>query len=129
MNIDVEYAIKKDIRNNPVVREVDRQQKRDFLRNLAVTALIVGMLLFSAWQHFEIVRNGYAVERLRQLYASEVSMNRQLRLTVDALRAPQLIEKRATQELHMVEPTARDTVILERAVQAPPARSVVAEVR
>ena len=32
MSIDVEYAIKKDIRNNPVVREVDTRQKREFLR-------------------------------------------------------------------------------------------------
>jgi hypothetical protein len=129
MSIDVEYAIKQDIRNNPVVREVDRQQKREFLRNVAVTALIVGMLLFSAWQHFKIVFNGYAVEQLRQQYADVVSLNRQLRLTLDALRAPQVVEQRATRELHMTEPTAADTVILERAVQAPPAKSVVAEVR
>ena len=32
MNIDLEYAIKKDIRNNPVVREIDTQQKREFRR-------------------------------------------------------------------------------------------------
>jgi hypothetical protein len=129
MSIDVEYAIKKDIRNNPVVREVDRQQKRDFLRTVAVTALIVGMLLFSAWQHFEIVRNGYAVEQLRQLYASEVSINRQLRLNLDVLRAPQLIERRAVNELHMVPPAPGSTMVVQRAVQAPPAKSVVAEIR
>ena len=34
MSIDLEYAIKQDIRNNPVVREVDREQKREFLRTL-----------------------------------------------------------------------------------------------
>ena len=32
MSIDLEYAIKKDIRNNPVVREIDLQQKREFRR-------------------------------------------------------------------------------------------------
>ena len=65
MSIDLEYAIKKDIRNNPVVREVDVQQKREFLRTIWLAAVIVAMLLFSAWQHFEIVHTGYEVEKLR----------------------------------------------------------------
>ena len=53
MSIDVEYAIKKDIRNNPVIREIDLEQKREFLRTAGLAALVVAMLLFSAWQQFE----------------------------------------------------------------------------
>ena len=61
MNIDLEYAIKKDIQNNPVVREIDLQQKCEFNRMVWSATVIVGMLLFSAWQHLEIVNNGYQV--------------------------------------------------------------------
>ncbi|HEX7777619.1 MAG TPA: hypothetical protein VF424_00185, partial [Vicinamibacterales bacterium] len=80
MSIDLEYAVRKDIRNNPVVREIDLQQKREFNRMIWLAAMIVGMLLFSAWQHFEIVNSGYKVERLRVEKAAEESFNRKLRL-------------------------------------------------
>ena len=29
MNVDFEYAIKKDVRNNPIVREVDGERHAD----------------------------------------------------------------------------------------------------
>jgi hypothetical protein len=131
MSIDLEYAIKKDIRNNPIVREVDLQQKRDFIRTLSIVAAIVGMLLFSAWQHFEIVKQGYRVESLRQAQAQEEAINRQLRLDLETLRRPQEIERRARQELHMEPAAARDTVVLERVPAHPavPSRAIVAEHR
>jgi hypothetical protein len=45
MSVDLEFAIKQDIRNNPVVREVDTEQKREFLRLLAWAGIMVLMLL------------------------------------------------------------------------------------
>ena len=60
--VDFEYAIKKDIRNNPIVREVDQARQRELWRSLAVGAFLVGVLLFSAWQHFELISNGLAEE-------------------------------------------------------------------
>ena len=51
-----EYAIKKDVRNNPIVREVDRDRHREMWRSLGVGAFLVGVLLFSAWQHFELLQ-------------------------------------------------------------------------
>ena len=86
MSIDVEYAIKKDIRNNPVVREVDAQQKREFLRATCLAILIVTMGLFAAWQHFRIVQTGYEVQKLQQQRAAEEALNRKLRLEVETLR-------------------------------------------
>ena len=64
MNIDVEYAIKKDIRNNPVVRSVDLQQRRQFARSLIIGASVVGMLLFSAWQHYLLIDHSIKVQQL-----------------------------------------------------------------
>lgn len=129
MSIDVEYAIKKDIRNNPVVREIDLEQKRDFLRTLGWVGLVVAMLLFSAWQHFEIVRNGYQIEQLERARTAESETNRKLRLEVATLQAPQAIEDYATRDLHMVAPTAKETLVIERVPASAPTKTVVAVVR
>ncbi len=126
MNIDLEYAIKKDIKNNPLIREIDLQQKRDFNRMIFLAALIVAMLLFSAWQHFEIVNNGYKVERLRLDKAAEESLSRKLRLELETLRAPQRVESFATHRLRMTQPGPDDTVIIERTTGSAPSRSIVA---
>ena len=52
--IDFEYAIKKDIRNNPIVREVDQARQRQLWRSMGIGVFLVAVLLFSAWQHFEL---------------------------------------------------------------------------
>ena len=129
MSIDVEYAIKKDIRNNPVVRAIDAQQKRDFLRTTCVAGLIVAMGLFAAWQHFKIVQNGYEVQKVQQARAAEEGLNRQLRLEVEMLRAPRRIERIALHELHMISPLSKDTLVIERAAPAAPDQAIVAAAR
>jgi cell division protein FtsL len=129
MSIDVEYAIKKDIRNNPVVREVDAQQKREFFRATCLAILIVAMGLFAAWQHFRIVQTGYEVQKLQEQRAVEEALNRKLRLEVEMLRSPQRLERIALRDLHMVSPADRDTLVIERATAASPDRAVVAAVR
>ena len=59
--------------------------------------------------------------------ASEEEIRRHLRLEIETLRAPQRIEKLATERLGMVAPSAEDAVVLERVVPSePPDRSVVA---
>jgi hypothetical protein len=129
MSIDVEYAIKKDIRNNPVVREVDLEQKREFIRTVCMAGLLVVMFLFSAWQHFKIVRHGYDVETLRQELAVEESLHRQFRLDFETSSRPQLIEDRAVRELNLVPATSADTLVIERVGPPPLVGAVVAEVR
>ena len=85
---DFEYAIKKDVRNNPIVREVDEARQQQLLRAAGIGALLVTVLLFSAWQHFELVRHGYLMERLQQERAAEEELNRHLKLEIATLRAP-----------------------------------------
>ena len=129
MSIDVEYAIKKDIRNNPVIREVDRDQKRELIRTAGLAALVVAMLLFSAWQQFKIVRHGYGVEDLRELIAAEESAQRRLRLELETVRRPQEVESRALRELGLVTPTADEVLVIERVRPSAPAGAVVADAR
>ena len=122
-----EYAIKKDIRNNPIVREIDRERHREMWGSAAVGVLLVGALLFSAWQHFELLRHGYRVEQLQKDLAVEAELKRRLRLEIEMLKSPARIERLATTQLHMVVPGPKDTTVVERVVPADaPPRSVVA---
>ena len=122
-----EYEIRKDFRNNQIVREVDERRLRDLWQSLAIGAALVIVLLFSAWQHFELLRHGYKLEQMQRERAAESDINGHLRLENETLRAPQRIEKLATERLGMVTPADAEAVVLERvAAPAPPAKSVVA---
>jgi cell division protein FtsL len=122
-----EYEIRKDFRNNQIVREVDERRLRDLWQSLGIGILLVLVLLFSAWQHFELLRHGYKLEQMQRERASENDINRHLRLEMETLRAPQRIEKLATERLGMVAPGAEEAVVLERVTaQPPPAKSIVA---
>ena len=122
-----EYAIKKDVRNNPIVREVDRERNRELWTSAALGAFLVLVLLFSAWQHFELLRHGYRFEQMQRERAAAEEINRHLRLEIETLRAPARIERLATSRLGMVAPGPDDASVIERVVPAPPPpRSVVA---
>ena len=122
-----EYAIKKDVRNNPIVREMDRSRQRELWTSVGVASLLVLVLLFSAWQHFELLQHGYQVEKLQQERAAQEELTRQYRLEIETLRSPKRIEALATQRLHLVAPADGDAIVIERVLAAdPPARSVVA---
>jgi cell division protein FtsL len=122
-----EYAIKKDVRNNPIVREVDRERQRELWRSVSIAAFLVLALLFSAWQHFELLRHGYQIEELQRQKAAEEEVGRRLRLEIETLKTPKRIEALALQKLHLVAPSGDEAVVIERVMPAePPARSVVA---
>ena len=122
-----EYAIKKDVRNNPIVREVDEVRQRELWKSAAVASFLVLVLLFSAWQHFEILRHGYHVEQMQLERAAEEEAARHLRLEIETLRSPRRIETLATEQLHLVAPSRDEAIVIERVLPAdPPAKSVVA---
>ena len=60
------------------------------------TALVLAMLLVivlvSAWQHFELRNYGYMMEQLEKEQAAEEDANRHLRLEIETLRSPSRIE-------------------------------------
>jgi cell division protein FtsL len=122
-----EYAIKKDVRNNPIVREIDRDRYREMWRSVAVGIFFVAVLLFAAWQHFELLRYGYREGQMQQERAAEAEINRHLRLEIDTLRAPARIERLAVERLKMVSPRPGEALVIERVLPTdPPPRSVVA---
>jgi cell division protein FtsL len=122
-----EYAVRKDVRNNPIVREVDEAKQRELWQSVAVAGFLVLVLLFSAWQHFELLRHGYQVEEIKRQRAAEEETTRRLRLEIETLRSPKRIEALATEQLHLVTPSRDEAIVIERVVPAdPPAASVVA---
>jgi cell division protein FtsL len=122
-----EYAIKKDVRNNPIVREVDETRQRELWKSVAIASFLVLVLLVSAWQHFELLRHGYQVEQLQKERATEEEAAHQLRLEIETLRSPKRIEALATEQLHLVAPGRDEAIVIERVAPAdPPAPSVVA---
>jgi cell division protein FtsL len=122
-----EYAIRKDVRNNPIVREVDERRQRELWQSMAIGSVLVVVLLFSAWQHFELIRHGYRLEQMQRERATEQEINRHLRLEIETLRAPQRIEKLATEHIGMVAPAVGDATVIERVIQPEtPVKALVA---
>ena len=122
-----EYAIKKDVRNNPIVREVDETRQRELWKSLGIAGMLVIVLLFSAWQHFEVLRHGYRIEEMQRDRAAEEEAGRQYRLEIEMLRSPKRVEALATGTLHLIAPSGENAIVIERVVAAePPAKSVVA---
>ena len=124
--VDFEYAIKKDVRNNPIVREVDQARQRQLWRSFGIGGVLVIVLLFSTWQHFELVNHGYMVQRLEREKAAEMEINRHLTVEIETLRSPERIEDLA-RKMNLMAPTRVQSFILERAAPSvPPDRSVLA---
>jgi cell division protein FtsL len=123
-----EWAIKKDVRNNPIVREVDLERHRDMWRSVGISVFLVVVLLFTAWQQFELQQYGYQMEEAQEQLEAEEITTRRLNLEIEALRAPQRIEEYASERLHMVPPGPGDAIVIERIFEptAPP-KSVVAQ--
>jgi hypothetical protein len=126
--MDFEYAIKMDVRNNPIVREIDESRQRELWRWVAIGVSLVSVVLFSLWQRFTVIRVGTEIEQMQHALQEEREVNRQLRLDVETLSAPRPIAKLAAgRPLNMVMPDQASTLILERAtVTQPPSSSMVA---
>ena len=125
--IDFEYAIKKDVRNNPIVREVDAARQRQLLQSLVIGGLLSLVILFSAWQRFALVGHGYEMQRMQREIAEQEAINRHLKLEIETLRSPARIERIATKQLHLIAPSRDQAVVVERVTpSAPPEKSIVA---
>ena len=122
-----EYAIRKDVRNNPIVREVDETRQRELWTSVGIAGFLVLVLLFSTWQHFELLRHGYRLEQMQRERTAEEEAARHLRLEIETLRAPRRIEALAIERLQLVAPSREEAIVIERVMPAdPPGTSVVA---
>ena len=120
-----EYAIRKDVRNNPIVRELDKVRQQELWTSVGMAAFLVLVLLVSAWQHFELLQHGYEVEQMQRERAVEEDAARQLRLEIETLRSLKRVEILATGQLHLVAPTSDEATVIERVMPADPAAASI----
>jgi cell division protein FtsL len=122
-----EYAVRKDVRNNPIVREVDRERHRRMWRWAALALFFVPVLVFSVWRHAQLREYGYDVGALQDRIAIARKEQEHLALEVETLRSRARIERLAMQRLGMIEPGPEDQEVIERVTSSPPPpRTVVA---
>ena len=125
---NLDFRVTRDIRNAPIVREIDRRRQRELWRSVAVGVCFVVVLLGSAWQLLEQRRYGYRIEDLEQERSRQLDLNRHLRLEIQTLSAPRRIERIATAELGLTAPAAAGVRVVERrAAPPPPDGTVIAD--
>lgn len=122
-----EYAPKKPVRAQTIVREVDEARQRELWQWVCTGVVFVVVLLVSVWQQSQFAPHGRDVEFLKTERAREDAIGRDLRLRIERLRAPQRIESLALKDLQMVAPASDQAIVIERVVLPQrPAASVVA---
>jgi hypothetical protein len=121
-----EYAIKKDIRNNPIVREFDRERDRELWRTVYVGLFLVAVFVFYVWRLFLGVHYGYGLVDLEAERKVQERLSTQLQSKLQYLRSPARIEPIARDRLQMVEPRPEDRREIVRP-GAPPPRTAIAQ--
>ena len=123
-----EYAIKKDVRNNPIVREVDRERHREMWRSMGVGAFLVAVFVFSTWRHNQLLWTGYEVGNIQAERMQLEKLNEALRLEIETLKSLPRLESYARRELKMVIPAPEDHGVIERVEPGDaPSSSVLAQ--
>ena len=125
----IEYEKTPKVRNTAIIREPDKRQHKELRRWVGFGIVIVAVVLFSAWQIFELIQHGYRIEDLRKEHEKAESANRQLRLEIETLTSPKEVERIATEELNLVVPSQDQVVVLERVEMAPPPDTAIVATR
>lgn len=125
MSNELAYAIKKDIHNNPVFRETDNRQKREFARRFLIFLVAVAAVIFTVRQQNALRLAGIDIQKLSAELEQERAWNRQLRLNLETFEAPGRIEERA-RALGLRPPRLEETLVLERVPETAPPGAVVA---
>jgi hypothetical protein len=122
-----EYAIKKDVRNNPIMREVDLERHREMWRSVGVGVFLVAVLVFFVWRQSELLSHTRRLGDLRADVVAQEKRNERLTLELELLQSPQVIDEKA-RGLGMRPPGAGDHDVIERVMaNDPPAKSVLAQ--
>ena len=86
-----------------------------WLDSISIAGLCLVVLagaLFHVWQHIHVVRQGYEIERLRDLHAKLVQENKALRLEAGQLRSLRRVEEIARTRLGMVTPQPGQVILI-----------------
>jgi cell division protein FtsL len=107
------YAVRRQWANTYLVRERDRRLVRELAGVLLVVLSLGGGLLGYTWMHLEVLRTGYRIDKLEKELVELNRQERELRLEAAYWASPQLVEKRATDELGMQPPALEQVIFWE----------------
>ena len=124
-----EYEVTPNVQNTAIVREHDKREQSELWRWVRWGVILVAVVLFSAWQNFELIQHGYRIEDLRKEHEIEKSKNQHLRLDIESLTSPKEVERIATEELNLVVPSQDQVVVIERVEIAPPPDTAIVATR
>jgi cell division protein FtsL len=124
-----QYEATPTVRNTAIIREPDKRQHKELRRWVGFGIVIVAVVLFSAWQNFELIQHGYRIEDLRKEHEIEKSENKKLRLEIESLTSPKEVERIAREELNLVVPSQDQVIVLERVEVAPPPDTAIVAIR
>ena len=96
--MDREFAVRTQVQNRTIVREVDHARQRDLVRTVVGGACVLVTVLFAAWQHLD-------ARRLDKVEAGLSAI--------------------ATGQLGMKAPTHETSTVIERVTVTPPPSSAV----
>lgn len=106
------YAVHRPVANEYLVRERDRRR----LRELGVVLLVLAPVAFAltgfTWIHLQVLDAGYRIEELEGRLHELGRRESRLRLEAAYLASPNLIERRARDELGMRPPELDELVFL-----------------
>lgn len=99
---------------------LDRQQvtdpgtapRRSALLPLALTGLLVGLALLLVWQRLRVVELGYVLSTTAKLERRLHQTNRELKLELASLTAPERLETMARKRLGLRDPDTGQVVVL-----------------
>ncbi len=90
-----------------------RKLAREMKPMILVGAILLLGLLIYVWQHVQVVRFGYQVERLRAARATLIQEGKALRVELGRLRSLKRVEEIARGKLGMVNPVPGQIVFME----------------
>ena len=124
-----EYEKTPKVRNTAIIREPDKRQHKELRRWVGFGIVIVAVVLFSAWQNFELIQHGYRIEDDHKKHKIEKSKKKKLRLDIESLTSPKRVERLAREELNLVVPSQDQVIVLERVEVAPPPDTAIVATR
>lgn len=115
------YTVHRPVVNEYLVRERDRRRLRELARVALILAPAALALSAFTWIHLEVLDAGYRIEELEHTLHGLERRESRLRLESSYLASPDLIERRATEDLGMRPPELRQLVFVEAPAGSGPA--------
>jgi cell division protein FtsL len=122
-----EIYIVKQIDNSRLRKELDYERTKECLLLMTLGVLCLLIFLLLAWQHFQIIRDGYENETLKKEFSQESEVHRQLMLERASLRSLQRIDHIAKTHLGLRPPSYNQLVVLPEPFPAEPSGTLLAE--